>query len=259
MSKLQIAVLISAAGLFLLLYFTCETKPPSQKAIEKSRALTIEQTDIASLLTEAKAHLEPQDAAAILSLESELEAAAGDSAKAEIFKALSGKWYSAGATAVAGFYAEEAANLESSGEAWGIAGTTFTLCAQQASEEKTRSFCATRAVKAFESAISLAPKELSHRLNLALVYADFPPPDDVMKGIVMLRDLDAKNPDNPSVLYHLGRLAVRTGQWDRAIERLERSAALGPSNQNTWCLLALAYKETGNQPKAAACQQKCEQ
>jgi len=257
MSKLQIAVLVSAAGLFLLVYFTCSTKPPSQKAIEKSRAIKLEQTDISSLLAEARAHLETRDAAAILSLEAELEAATGDSARSQTLKALSGRWYAIGEPALAGFYAEEAANLEGTGEAWGIAGTTYTLCAQGTQNDKIRSFCISRAVKAFESAISLAPEEFSHRLNLALVYADFPPPDDAMKGILLLRDLETKNPDNPSLLFHLGRLAIRTGQWERAIERLERATGLDPENQNAWCLLAQAYQQTGNREKASYCQAKC--
>lgn len=258
MSKLQIAVLASAAGLFLLLYFKCETKPPSQKAIEKSRALTLEQTDISTLLTEGKSRLDTRGTAAILSLEAELEAAAGDSARMETFKTLSGKWYELGELALAGYYAEEAANLESSGQAWGIAGTTYTLCAQQTEEGKVKEFCATRALKAFESAISLDPEDIAHRLNLALLYTDFPPSGEPMKGILLLRDLDTKNPDNPSILFHLGRLAIRTGQWEKAIERLERVATLDPGNRNAWCLLTQAYEQTGNQKKASASREKCE-
>ncbi|MBK7334741.1 MAG: tetratricopeptide repeat protein [Saprospirales bacterium] len=259
MSKLQIAVLASAAGLFLLLYFTCKTKPPSQKAIEKSRAFTMEQTDITTLLAEAKDRIDSRGMSAILPLEAELEAAKTDSARVQTFKSLSGKWYELNETALAGFYAEEAANLEGKAEAWGITGTTYALCAQQSEEGKVREFCAARALKAFESAISLDPNELTHRINLALTYADFPPSDNPMKGILMLRDLDEKNPDNPSVLFQLGRLAIRTGQWERAIERLNRVTTLDPGNRNAWCLLGQAYQESGDQQKAAESRAKCEQ
>lgn len=258
MNRLQIAVLASALGLFLLLYFTCSTTPPEQEAIEKSRALMIESTDIESLLGDAKSRLDTRGTAEILSLEADLEKAPGDTARAEAFKALSGKWYQLGEAALAGYYAEEVANLENTGQAWGLAGTTFILCAQQTDQDKTRQFCSSRALKAFENAISLEPEAVSHRINLALAFTDFPPADNPMKGILMLRELDTQYPDNPSVLFHLGRLAIQTGQWDRAVERLSRSVELNPDNRPAWCLLAQAYGETGNQAKAAECSSRCD-
>lgn len=259
MNRLQIAVLASAFGLFLLLYFTCGTTPPEQQAIEKSRALMIESTDIESLLGDARSRLDTRGTAEILSLEADLEKAEGDTARAEAWKALSGKWYQLGEAALAGYYAEEVANLENSGQAWGLAGTTFVLCAQQTQEEKVRQFCSSRALKAFENAISLEPETLSHRINLALAFTDFPPSDNPMKGILMLRELDTQHPGNPSVLFHLGRLAVQTGQWDRAVERLSRSVEINPDNRAAWCLLAQACEETGNQAKAAESRRRCEE
>ena len=259
MNKIQVAVLASALGLFLLLYFTCSTKPPAQKALEKSRALSLESTDVQSLLEDAKAHLSGQGAAAILPLEAELEKAATDAERSEIYKSLSGKWYELGETALAGHYAEEAAGIDGTGEAWGIAGTTYTLCAQKAETEKVRQFCASRALTAFESAISVAPGELSHRINLALTYVEFPASDDPMKGILLLRELDEQNPDNPAVLFQLGRLSIRTGQWERAVERLERVVELAPDHRNAWCLLEQAYQGTGQAAKAEASMKRCQE
>lgn len=219
----------------------------------------IESTDAGSLLGDAKSRLDARGTAAILSLEADLEKAGGDTARAEAYKALSGKWYQLGEPALAGYYAEEVANLENTGQAWGLAGTTFVLCAQQTSEDKVRQFCSSRALKAFENAISLEPETVSHRINLALAFTDFPPEDNPMKGILMLRELDTQYPDNPSVLFHLGRLAMQTGQWDRAVERLARSVTLNPDNRMAWCLLAQAYEETGNTTKAAESSKRCDE
>ena len=44
--------------LFLVMYLGCDTKPPEQVAIEKSRALNAESTDITNLEREAMASLE---------------------------------------------------------------------------------------------------------------------------------------------------------------------------------------------------------
>jgi uncharacterized protein HemY len=48
----------------------------------------------------------------------------------------------------------------------------------------------------------------------------------------------------------LGRLAIKTNQWQRAIERLEKSWSLDKKNPNTPCLLAKAYEGAGNIAKA---------
>ncbi|MBK8490732.1 MAG: tetratricopeptide repeat protein [Saprospirales bacterium] len=79
-----------------------------------------------------------------------------------------------------------------------------------------------------------------------------------MKGILRLRELDQPYPENPSVLYQLGRLAVQTGQWERAIERLDKVVEFNPENRNAWCLLAKANQETGNQDRASFCQAQCQ-
>ncbi|MCO6477893.1 MAG: tetratricopeptide repeat protein [Phaeodactylibacter sp.] len=259
MTKLQWAVVASAIGMFFLIYFGCETKPEDIKALEKSRALAAESTDINTLLQEAKASLGAPPSNSILALETELEGALADSARAEVFKRLASKWYEFGYPAISGYYAQEVAELLGAEESWSIAGTTYTICLQQSQEQKVRDFCTGRAVQAFENAISLNPENTAHQVNLALAYAANPPQDNPMKGILMLRDLNQKDPDNVLVLNTLARLAIQTGQYPRAIERLERALELEPGNPNTVCLLAEAYQGNGEAAKAEAFAEQCRQ
>ena len=70
--------------------------------------------------------------------------------------------------------------------------------------------------------------------------------------------MNKENPDNPLVLTNLGRLAIQTGQYDKAIQRLESAVAIEPENRNANCLLAQVYSETGNQEKAALFLKKCQ-
>ncbi len=71
-----------------------------------------------------------------------------------------------------------------------------------------------------------------------------------MQAVLMLRELESKHPDNPAVYNALGRLAIKTGQWERAVERLEKAWSLDKKNLNTPCLLAKAYEGIGNTTKA---------
>lgn len=243
--------------MFFILYLGCETKPEDIKALETSRALAAESTDINTLLQEAKSSLDGMSSNSVLALETELDAALADSARVEVFKRLASNWYSLGYPSISGYYAQQIAELQGTEESWSIAGTTYTICIQQSQEQKVRDFCTGRAIQAFESAISLNPDETAHQVNLALAYAANPPQDNPMKGILLLRDLNQKDPDNVLVLNTLARLALQTGQYPRAVERLERALQLEPGNLNTICLLAEAYQGSGDVKKAEAFAEQC--
>ena len=73
----------------------------------------------------------------------------------------------------------------------------------------------------------------------------------------MLRELTEKYPDNPSVQYQLGRLAVMTGQFEKAIERLEKAYTLNPDDRRIVCLLADTYQKTGDLTKSEEFAKKC--
>lgn len=249
---------MSAVVLFALLYWGFSIVPSEHKNIEKQRALAAVSTDITSLLMDAKSDLSPQASASVLALETELDKAGTDSAKADIFKRLSSTWYGLSKAAIAGFYAEKTAELAGGEEAWSIAGTTYSICLQQGASDKEKSYCAERAIHCLENAASLNPGNPQHRLNLALVYAEDPPKDNPMKGILMLVELNKQFPDNVPVLAQLGRLAIKTGQFDKAVERLEKALSLEPENQTANCLIIKAYEGLGNEAKAAEFRSKCE-
>lgn len=259
MTKLQYAVIAAALLLLLVLRFGCETKAPNMKGLEKSRSLVAQNTDINVLLPAAKDSLEANDVALVEALEDELARQSSDTAKVAVLKRLAGEWYSLGNAVISGYYAQQIAELLNTEESWSIAGTTFALALPGLSDPAVRDFAASRASKAFENAISLNPEELSHKINLALVYTDNPPQDNPMKGILMLRELNDSNPDNPAILVQLGRLAMRTNQYDRAVERLGRAFELDPSLTEAACMLADAYNALGDKAKANSFAEKCTQ
>lgn len=257
MTKLQWAVILSAVALFFLLYFGCERTPPDIAALEETRGLTAEATTPQALMDEAKAGLKSSQVATVEQLQRKAENAAADTAKAAAYQSLSSQWYELGHPAIAGYYAQELASVRNTEESWSIAGTTYSICIQRSREEKVRAFCTGRAVQSFENAISLNPENTAHRVNLALTYTASPPPDNPMKGVLMLRELNQDEPNNVLVLNALGRLSVKTGQYDKAVERLEAALQNEPGNANTICLLAKAYEGKGNNSKAQEYADKC--
>lgn len=257
MTKYQYVALLAALVLFCGLYFGFDTKPAARHTVDRSRALQGEATSLESLLGAARQRLSAEQTVALAGLDQQVEAATSDAQRIEALKQLSGRWYDLGELAIAGSYAERVAELENADTAWSVAGATFYHALIDARDPQVRDFSAQHAVKAFESAVSLNPDYPEHRVNLALVYAEAPPPDNPMQAVLMLRELEAKYPDAPGVYNALGRLAIKTGQWPRAIERLEKARSLDPTNPNTPCLLARAYEGAGQAEKAAEYAKRC--
>ncbi|GLR17948.1 tetratricopeptide repeat protein [Portibacter lacus] len=244
--------------LFLVLYFGFDTKPHDILLAEKSRANLIETTNIQNLLTTAREEMRADQMGIIDAMNMRVEAAQTDSARVEEFKNLSSAWYQNEYYGIAGYYAEEIAKINNDELSWSIAGTTYAAGIKNAKDQKVKDFCVEKSRKALENAISINPTNLNHKINLAVTYAEQPLAENPMKGILMLLDLNKQSPENVTVLFQLARLGLQTGQYDKAIERIEKALSIDPNNQRIICLAVEAYTNVGNQQKADAYKSKCE-
>ncbi len=259
MSKLQSIVLAAGLVLFCLLYFGFTPKPKKIANLESKRAVASEVTDINNLIRDVQNELTSDQRSYLITLEKEIESSENESNKIELLKRLSGKWFEYRQPHIAGFYAEKIAETENTVDAWSIAGTTFAGAFKSDKEAKVKEYARNRATSAFENAISLDPTAIQPKVNLALCYVEYPVQGNPMKGILQLIELNKENPDNPLILTNLGRLAIQTGQYDKALERLGRVVELDPTNRNANCLLVQAYAETGNKEKSDFYLKKCKE
>jgi len=217
--------------LFLVLYFGFDTKPHDILLAEKSRVNLIETTNIQNLLTTAREELRADQMGIIDAMNMRIELATTDSAKVEEFKNLSSSWYQNKYYGIAGYYAEEIAKIKDDELSWSIAGTTYATGINEEEDQKVKDFCTQRARKALENAISINPSNLNHKINLAVTFAERPLAENPMKGIMMLLDLNKQNPEDVSILFQLARLGIQTGQYAKAVERIEKALSIDPDNQ----------------------------
>lgn len=249
-TKHQLIAIISTLALVVVFYFGCDTKDPSMKLAEKSRVATFENTSIANIRKKVFDSLDVTSRSYFDGLQLQLSNSFDDSTKVDALKSISGFWYGQREFALAGESAEQIAEMEQTGFAWSMAGTTYAAGIKNGKNDSKRTFNMANAVKAFENAISLEPDNINHQVNLAICYAEMPPQDQPMTGILMLLDLDKKFPENPSVLFQLARFGMQTNQFDKAIGRLETILRVEPNMAKAHCLLADAYMKTNN-PSAA--------
>ncbi|MEM7103160.1 MAG: tetratricopeptide repeat protein [Bacteroidota bacterium] len=247
MSKVQVAVIIVFTALFLGLYFLVPNKPREQKDIDRQRAISAVSITPEKLLNSAQVTTPPAELDSIMQLETQLDSATIEQ-QIELLKKISSRWNLVGNFPLGGIYAEEVATLSNSDTAWSIAGSTFFSGFRFARDTSIGNYCLRKAINAFESAISINPDDTRHRVNLGLCYVEGGKAP--MKGILMIRDLLQKYPNDVLVLYTLGRLSIQSGQYDKAVERLEQVVSIDDTNLNAHYLLAESYREMRNTPKA---------
>mgnify|MGYP000082093682 FL=1 len=249
MSKLQWIVLLSALVLLVLLYFGCPTKPPGRTAIDERRVEKATTIDIDKLLERATKRYPREALRPILVLEKSLADTTNAVDPTENMKAISSSWNQLGDFALGGMYAEKVAETTQTDSAWSIAGTTYFSCFRRDQDSLIRDFCISKSIKAFESAISIAPDEPVHSVNLGLCYVEGG--GNPMKGILIIRDIAEKYPENKLASMTLGRMSVRTGQYDKAIQRFENILKYHPGDAETHYLLGVTYQALNNTPKTA--------
>ncbi|MBK9271375.1 MAG: tetratricopeptide repeat protein [Saprospiraceae bacterium] len=216
---MRLSPLTLAAGLLLVClssFLFLDIVSPDLKKSAQSKAKSLDASGIENLLSEATVKLTEVQKAELKQLNDKVQSS---EEKAEPLKALSGFWFQNGRADIAGAYAMQIAEIEKSAEAWSIAGTTFLEGLDQLDGERERLYCRQKATSAFENAISLAPNEPRYRLLLALVDVKSPG-ENPMAGIQALLALEKEYPDYLAIQYTLTRLAMQTGQWEKAKSRL---------------------------------------
>ncbi len=249
--------IIGFSALFIVLLVGFDTVSPEQRIIEKSRSLNIEKINIRSLIAQVKNGLTAQTRNDIEILEERIAKSQNDSTKSSHIKELAAMWFKEGQPLISGHYAGEVAQIDNTPESWSIAGTTYALASRQSTNEMDLSYCIEKAREYYENAISLDPGNVPYKINLALSYVDHPLSENPMKGIMMMMDLNRKYPENPSVLFHLGRLSLETNQLEKAVERLEASLRYDSLNSQAHCLLEEVYLKLGKPAQAELHGKKC--
>lgn len=256
-NKHQLSAILVFGALFLILLFGFATKPKKLLKEELSRSLNRMITSAEILRQEAFAEFDETKRARFRSFETQEEIASDTMERIEFQKQLSGMWYREGRYGLAGHYAEQIAKLSSQAEAWGIAGTTFAFGINNSASEKEKEFCRQKSLEALENAISIDPQNIDYQINRSLILAEHPDPENPMRGIQLLLDLNKNYPENVTIMNNLAKFALQTKQYDRAEERLLTALSLEPDNKATICLLAELYESLGNQEKSSEFSLRC--
>lgn len=115
-------------------------------------------------------------------------------------------------------------------------------------DPSVRQWMVNTAEEAFQKSLAINPNNDTTKIDFAQLYIEGA--GDVMKGVGILLAIVDKNPKHIPVNVILGRMAVESGQYEKAIERANTILKQEPEHLEAHLFLGEAYKRSGDIEKA---------
>lgn len=135
------------------------------------------------------------------------------------------------------------------------AGDLYEATSAISNSESMQAYLIERAAANYSQVFAADTANVALKMKLAATYIE--QGTNPMQGIGMLLDIVKKDPKNADAQLMLGKFAIMSGQFEKAIERLEKVISLRPQSNDVLFLLAVAHENNGNKTKALELLERC--
>jgi len=256
MNKLQKIFIASSVGLTILLFVfgrTIPSKKDTKPHTVEHNANGNTAVSFGELLNMYKKRLSPSLLQMIEGKERELASLKDTNQKIEGYRSLAMLWKdSAGLFVPFAKYTAEAAKLENSEKTLNFAAQLLLEEALSLQEKPLQTWMAREARDIFEQQLLISPDNDSVKIGLGSCYffGAAKEGEAPMKGVLLIREIAERNPDNAYAQRMLGIGAAESGQKEKAIERFLNVHRLEPDNMDVLLRLANVHEESGDKKEA---------
>lgn len=258
MKNNQFLFLLVAIGLIGLIYFFGSTKPPqntTSKTADHANTEAISATfSFDSLKTVFLNQMNTKNASTITNLEKQLTNST-TALQSGVYDTLVRLWKAADKINMAAYYFGEKAKLENSEKNLNFAGQLHLDLMHEAPYQGLQIWEAKQAISCFDQSLQSNPNNDTVKMALASCFIQGV--GETMKGVQILLGIVKEHPDHVPANILLGKMAVQSQQFDKAIVRLERLKTIEPKNTEVLYFLAEAYKGKGEKEKAIVLFEQC--
>jgi tetratricopeptide (TPR) repeat protein len=200
------------------------------------------------LITEAKSSLPAEAKKETEKLEKTYSNAKSVEEKSQALAGIAVQWDQNTQWAIAGLYYDSASKISSSSELAALAGTRFLAAADMTEDSTMRPYLSQRALQSLLKATELAPEDLNIQAEYGNALALLG--ENPMAGIQKLREITQKDSLHLKANFHLAQLSIRSGQFDKAINRFNLINRTYPSFPDAWLGKGEAWYNLQNVPEA---------
>lgn len=217
------------------------------------------QLNIAQLAQNMKAKLSKTGADSIAYWEKQVQTSPDAIAKARALKEIARLWEKERYVELSAYYYHLMAQADSTRNNWLEAANRQADAFQIAADSTMRMYLIENAIDAYEKTLRFDTSQTEVKVNLANCYFDGYPnmPPMVMKGVMMLREVTAKDSTNVGANLSLGRMSIMSGQFDKAVNRFQTVLRKDAANAEAYYYLGEAYAAMGQKEKAREAFENC--
>jgi len=208
----------------------------SNQPVTPTTAYTVEEASEA-----ARLDLNANIAQQIKDLETEFKSSSDDK-KLEVEKKLAQSWDDVNKPTPAAFYYEMVAEQESNFKNWLMTGDRFTDAYQNTQDSLVQPALMQKATHAYQQAVALDKSNLDAQTGLGMAYVNGS--SNPMQGITLLLGVVKQDPKNIKANMNLGLFSMKSGQFDKAVDRFKTVVAQKPDPE-AWFYLASSYENQG--------------
>ena len=231
----QLLLIAGAILLTTVLYFA--PKKSLKKTPDENK---IEGFSFEEINKEAKGQLKRQEAEKINEVEAALEK---DISSISLTDSLGKMWDRLSMPQVSSHYYELVAEKNPVEKNWVNAAYRYYDAFRLTGDSTLRKEFVDKAIKSYQKVIEINPGNLDAKTDLGLCYAEGTA--SPMQGILLLREVVEKNPEHEMAQFNLGVLSVKSGQYEKAVERFQKVLEINPSNKEARFLLGRTYSALG--------------
>jgi tetratricopeptide (TPR) repeat protein len=251
LKKQQIILVGSGVALLCLIYFFGRTIPPKKPGAAATSAVSKE-IDIKTILAASRQQLSASQQAYVAQLETAVVRGDVKEQQAKVFRQLAAFWKdSAHLLLPYAYYSGEAAKLENSQKSLTFAAQFFLDGVRRQENPDLQRWMATQAKELFEKALQHDPGNDSLKIGLGSCYLLGNISETPMQGILMIKEVADRNPNNVYAQFMLGMGGMISGQFDKVIDRMLKVVQVQPDNVEAILILAEAYERTNDKASAA--------
>lgn len=253
--KIKPVLLVCTAVLLAIgLYYGVSTQNSEKK--QSAFAPAVNSTiDLQGIIASAKTQIDKKYLPTITQLEGQLSSARNPEQKAATLHSLINVWDSAGATIISAEYYAQIAKTSGTAKDYAVASENLVAAFQSAADSGLSKMLANEALEVCKRAIELDSTNDENKVNLAICLMEGK--NDVMSGVQILVPFAKKNPNHLKANFILGKFAVVSGQYDKAVVRLEKVISIDKHYTAAYIILSQAYLKMGNKDKAMATLKNC--
>lgn len=210
-----------------------------------------------TLLNLAKKRLNSQQVVKLNTLENSITRGDVKDQQLHVYHQLARFWADSGrAFEPYAWYTGEAARLENSEKSLTFAAQLFLDNLQTEDLAPLRQWKALQAKDLFERSLKINPESDSAKVGLGACYLFGGISDMPMEGIAKIRQVVEKDSTNIYAQMMLVRGSLISGQYEKAISRLQTVITVNPGNADALLLLADVFEKTGDKKKAISYYEK---